>query len=278
MEIRDAVDSDLAGIARVRLAIDRDAHDDSGADPGYCRHLIDTGRLVVGVEAEHIVGFAGAIDVGGCRLLADLFIDPAVHGTGVGRALLTEVLAGVDDRFTFSSSDPRAMPIYARAGMLPHWPLLYMRGDRLALPMPRGTLVEPISVDDAAAFERAVLGVDRSAEYRYWATRAGSATLLVRRGADVVGVGAVMARGDMVRVEHLVALDAESGGGDLDVFTALARHHPTVDCVLAYVPGPRKLTRMLLDSGFHIVDADTYMATDLRIVPDQLMVVHPGLG
>ena len=139
MQIRDATDGDLAGIARMRSAIDRDAHDDSGADPGYCRHLIESGRLLVGVDGEDIVGFAGAIDIGDARLLADLFIDPVVQGTGVGRSLLTEVLAGADDRFTFSSSDPRAMPIYARAGMLPRWPLLYMRGDRRALPVPRGT-------------------------------------------------------------------------------------------------------------------------------------------
>ena len=274
MQIRDATDGDLAGIARVRSAIDRDAHDDSGADPGYCRHLIESGRLLVGVDGEVIVGFAGAIDIGDARLLADLFIDPVVQGTGVGRSLLTEVLAGADDRFTFSSSDPRAMPIYARAGMLPRWPLLYMCGDRLALPVPRGTTVESITTADAAEFERSLLGVDRSAEYRYWATRRGSVTVGVWRAAEMVGVGAVLAQGEMTRVEHLVVADVD----DLDVFTTLARHHPTGDRVLAYVPGPRRLTRLLLDSGFHIVDSDLYMASDQGIVSDQLMVVHPGLG
>jgi GNAT superfamily N-acetyltransferase len=274
LEIRDATNGDLAGIARVRLAIDRDAHDDSGADPGYCRHLIDNGRLLVGVEQGDVVGFAGAIDVGGCRLLADLFIDPAKQGTGLGRALLAEIFAGVDERFTFSSSDVRAMPIYARAGMLPHWPLLYMRGDRIALPMPPGASVESISADEAAAFEREVLGVDRSTEYRYWATRAGSVTLQARRGTEIIGVGAVLARRDMVRIEHMVAVDVD----DLNVFTAIAHYHSQVDRVLAYVPGPRKLTRLLLDCGFHIVDSDTYMATSQRIVPNRLMVVHPGLA
>lgn len=274
MEIRDATIADVGGIARVRLAIDREAHDDSGADAGYCRHLIDTGRLLVGVVQATVVGFAGAIDVGDRRLLADLFIDPAVQGSGVGRALLTEIFTGVDDRFTFSSSDPRALPIYARAGMLPHWPLLYMQGERLALPAPHGVEVGPISPDDAAAVERTLLGVDRSAEYLYWAARAGSTTVQVRRGTEVVGVAAVRTRGDIARVEHLVTAEAD----DLDVFAAIVRQSSSAERVLAYVPGPRRLTRLLLDSGFQVIDADTYMATEQRIVPDQLMVVHPGLG
>ncbi len=258
----------------MRLAIDRDAHDDSGADSGYCRHLIDHGRLIVGVDREQVVGFAGAIDVGTRRLLADLFIDPALQGTGVGRQLLAEVLAGAVERFTFSSSDARAMPIYARAGMLPQWPLLYLHGDRRALPRAPTASVEPISADEAASFELALLGVDRSAEYRYWATRAGSATMRVCRGTEVIGVGALLTRGDMVRIEHLVAVDVD----DLDVFTAIAGQRADVERVLAYVPGPRRLTQLLLDCGFRIADSDVYMATDRQIVPEQLMVIHPGLG
>ncbi len=274
MDIRPATEDDLAGIRAVRLAIDRDAHEDSGADPGYCRYLIEHGRLLVGVDHGRVTGFAGAVETGSSRLLADLFIDPDRQGSGVGRALLTEVLAGSSARYTFSSSDPRAMPIYTRAGMLPQWPLLYVHGPRGRIERPAGLVTEEIGVVEATAFELSVTGHDRSSQYRYWASRPGALTIGVRRGAELVAAGALVVRQRTVRIEHLACVDTD----DVEVFAALVHCEHGAERVIAYVPGPRRLTSVLLAAGFRIHDTDTYMASGPNLIDDRLMVVHPGLG
>lgn len=274
MEIRPAGDDDLAGIARVRLAIDRDAHDDSGADPGYCRHLIADGHLLVGVDHGRVRGFAGAIDIGDARLLADLFIEPDSQGSGLGRSLLTAVMDGSTERFTFSSSDPRAMPIYARARMLPRWPLLYVDGPPARLVKPADLVAETIAQPVAVDFEQRMVGPQRSAQYRYWAGRAGSTTIGVRRNGELVGVGVVLVRRPMMRIEHVAVADPH----DVGVFCALAHSGHGVERVVAYVPGPWALTSLLMDSGFRIADVDTYMSTSPSLVDERLMIVHPGLG
>lgn len=66
-------------------------------------------------------------------MLTDLFVDPVRHGTGIGRALLAALWPAEDRepaRFTFASHDPRAMPLYVRAGLIPYWPLLYLQARR----------------------------------------------------------------------------------------------------------------------------------------------------
>jgi len=146
VDVRPATDADGPGIAAVRDAIGGQ-HDDSGSDAAYRAHLMAHGRLFVAVRDGRVIGFAGARDVGGHRLLSDLFVDPQVHGGGVGRVLLATVLDGSEERYTFSSSDPRAMPIYARAGMRPRWPLLYLHG-----PAPE---ISTVAVAEAVAVERA---------------------------------------------------------------------------------------------------------------------------
>ena len=64
--------------------------------------------------------------------------------------LLATVLDGSEERYTFSSSDPRAMPIYARAGMRPRWPLLYLHGPapEIAAESLEALAVEPAEADD----------------------------------------------------------------------------------------------------------------------------------
>ena len=90
--------------------------------------------------------------------LAELFVRPDRLGRGIGGRLLTEVMAGNEERVTFASSDPRALPLYVRHGMRSVEPLLYLRGDRRVvglLPV-AGVSVEAADPDD-------VLGLDARA-------------------------------------------------------------------------------------------------------------------
>lgn len=288
MDVRPATEADLPAIAAVRLAIG-EAHDDSGADPAYCRYLIADGRLLVADAGGRILGFAGSIDVGRARLLADLFIGPASQGRGVGKALLDEILAGAAERFTFSSADPAALPIYARAGMLALWPLLYLRGPVGALTAPAepeaseasgsswapvaGLEIHEVAVADASAWEQARTGLDRAAEYRYWGSRTASVTVAAEREGRRRAVGAVRLADGHARIEHLCLDDPADS---LAVVAAIAAWVRRAE-VVAFVPGNSPLSIAMLRRGFAIEDLDTHMATPGTVLDARLAVVHPGL-
>ncbi|HEY5875669.1 MAG TPA: GNAT family N-acetyltransferase [Ilumatobacteraceae bacterium] len=275
MDVRPATDDDGAGIAEVRDAIGGQ-HDDSGSDATYRAHLMAHGRLFVAVRGGRVIGFAGARDVGGHRLLSDLFVDPHAHGGGVGRVLLATVLDGSEERYTFSSSDPRALPIYARAGMRPRWPLLYLRGPapEVATEALEAVAVEPAEADDVAAVERAVTGVDRAVEHRYWARRPGASAAIVRIDGAAVGAVSFVVRNGETRIEHLALAPATDAGLVVAAVGAVAGA-PTVR---AFVPGPQPLLEWLLHRRFVVDDIDTFMSSHADAVPSALAIVHPGLG
>jgi GNAT superfamily N-acetyltransferase len=272
VDVRPATEDDGAGIAAVRDAIGGQ-HDDSGSDSAYRDHLLTHGRLFVAVGDGRVVGFAGARDIGGHRLLSDLFVEPQLHGRGIGRALLAAVLDGSEDCYTFSSSDPRAMPIYGRVGMRPRWPLLYVHGPAPEF-APGPVAVECVAADDAAVVEQSVTGVDRAVEHRYWARRPGATAAVVRIDGAAVGAVSFVVRGDESRIEHFALESNIQAGPAVAAIAALAG----ASTVRAFVPGPQPLFEWLLQRRFVVDDIDTFMSSDPDAVPSTLAVVHPGLG
>ena len=93
------------------------------------------GGLWVALDDGAVAGFAGVVRHGATAHLADLFIDRDRRGGGIGRALLDAALPRAGTRIIFASDDPRALPLYARAGVRPLAPLLYLEG---MLPTPEG--------------------------------------------------------------------------------------------------------------------------------------------
>src|SRR5262245_31304720 len=119
MLVRPAEAGDDPGIAEVARATDQ-PDVQSGADRRYTAHLRERGTLLVAQSGDRVVGYGATIGIGAASLLADLFVDPAGHGAGVGGALLRELWpAGpsASTRFTFASHDPRALSLYLRAGL-----------------------------------------------------------------------------------------------------------------------------------------------------------------
>lgn len=270
MRIVRASEAHLAGIAAARLS-NGPAHDDSGADAGYCRHLLADGHLVVAVEDDRVLGFGGAIDVGEARLLSDLYVHADAHGRGIGTALLDAVLAGAHERFTFASDDPAALPIYARAGMRSWWPLLSMRGTVRSLPVD-GAVAYDLDIAHAAQFEQRLTGLDRSATFRYWAGRSASRTVGVDIGG-LVAVASVRMADRTARIEHLVADDRPAAAAVRAVAELVGR-----DDVHVYVPGSQQLSVALIRAGFVIDGMQVHMSTAAGVVPGALQVVHPGLA
>src|SRR5262249_48161225 len=99
-----------------------------GTNPAYVRHLMTVGRVVVAELAGSVVGFGAAEQIGvgpaAVTMLCDLFVDPVVHGRGVGRAMLADLWAQAGRRMTFSSLHARAIPLYTSFGLDAWWPLL----------------------------------------------------------------------------------------------------------------------------------------------------------
>jgi GNAT superfamily N-acetyltransferase len=261
---------DFAGIAEVAIATDQ-AGEGAAADPRYADHLLRRGRLVVAEGDDEVVGYAATIVVNHADVLADLFVTPGCHGGGVGKALLDAVWSGAPDRMTLSSSHPSALPLYIRHGLIPRWPVLYLRGAPDRLPPAQLTLRE-VDVQSAVQHEKVLTGVDRGQDYEYWASRPRAQLVVVRNGDEVVAVGAVGGEGLTYGLSHLVS--SHSSHAAESVVAVLG----SLDGEgLVAIPGPHPGVAPLVGSGWRIVDVDMFAATDDHLVDPQLVCPHSGL-
>ncbi|HSS35783.1 MAG TPA: GNAT family N-acetyltransferase [Patescibacteria group bacterium] len=269
MIVRPARPDDLPVIARISEANDEPVSDPDRPGSRYLEHLLRHGQLLVAERDGAVVGFSGTIDVPAGWFLTDLFVDPAAHGQGVGRALLAEAFPDGRPRLTFSSSDPRALPIYLRAGLAPWWPLLLLRAPApAATDEPGGATIERIEPAAAAALELELSGHDRTRDWNHWAATPGHVMFrIVDRGrAAAVGFRTPSRLGRLVL------------GPDADpiavVLAAVAPGPPGSASALA-IPGPHPAVGALLDRGWRVEGQDLYMASgpDLidptRLLPDE---------
>jgi ribosomal protein S18 acetylase RimI-like enzyme len=254
--IRRATPADIPAIRAVARASGFDGSD--GDDPAYLTHLLDVGTVALALAEPdgEPAGFAATVSVGGVTMLADLFVDPSRQSRGTGRALLDAVFEGTAARMTFSSHDPRAITLYARAGMTAHWPLLYLRGS-----LSRSGPVQTCSPEDAAAIEAAWTGIDRTAAYRLWS--GSGRAVRVAGGVGAIGEG---------RLHHA----ATEPGADPDqvVRTLLG----TIDGeVRLCIPGHHPAASRLLRDGFVVEDFDLFMTTEADIPGGSGGVFSSGL-
>jgi GNAT superfamily N-acetyltransferase len=243
----------------------------------YLSHLIARGRAHVAVIDGEIVGFAAAIDAGRAVHLADLFVHPERLGQGIGKALLGAALEGAIQRTTFASDDPRALPLYVRAGMQPLWAGLYVQGPSAALPSIAATLrTESAGWDRLAALELDWTGFDRTVDHRYWGAMADVDAFIVRDDDAVIAFGYARVR-QAVRIRILDRLvmhpDAEPVGTTLAALARTGRGGPVITCM----SGPHPALRSLLEAGFRVVDRDQFMASGPAIVDPIRLIAHSGM-
>lgn len=243
----------------------------------YLRHLIDHGRTLVSVARDEIVGFAATVDTGRGHHLADLFVRIDRLGQGIGRPLLDAVFEGATERSTFASDDPRALPLYVRAGMTPLWPSLYLEGIVANLGKPaRGMTTEPATAARIAATERAWTGQDRLADHGLWASQVDAEPFLVADAGEVVAAGHARARqASAVRVldRLVVHPDADPVAATFAAIHRAARGGPVFVCV----QGPSPVLRPLLEAGFRIADRDTYLASRPDLIDPARLIPDPGM-
>jgi GNAT superfamily N-acetyltransferase len=277
--VRAAVVGDLAQIAAVALATGQD-QEWGGAGAAYVTHLLAHGQVVVGVRDGVVVGFGATRPIGrgpgAVSMLSDLFVDPRLHGSGCGRAMLAQLWPGRGRRMTFSSLHGHALPLYTSFGLDAWWPLLYLRGRVDAVAAPDGWRAEPATPAEVAALELAWTGVDRSDDHRAWARRPGGVSLLARRGGQVMAGATTGGAAGEYGVTHLAS--APSADAADAVLAVLAGLRPQDGQAVVCLPGPHPAVRPLLAAGWRVAEFDLYMATEPSLLDPGRAVPSPALA
>jgi len=243
----------------------------------YLRHLIEHGHTLVAADDGELVGFAATVDTGRGRHLADLFVRTDRLGQGIGRPLLDAVFEGAADRSTFASDDPRALPLYVRAGMSPLWPSIYLEGTAANLgESASGPRTEAATAGRIAGIELDWSGEDRRVDHGFWASQIEADSFVVLDAGAVVAAGHARARqASAVRVldRLVVHPDAEPVGPTIAALRRAARDGPVFICV----QGPSPVLRALLEAGFRVADRDTYMASRPDLIDPARLIPNPGM-
>ncbi|MFL5643114.1 MAG: GNAT family N-acetyltransferase [Chloroflexota bacterium] len=243
----------------------------------YLAHLLARGRARVATAGESVVAFGAAVDAGRSVHLADVFVEAAHLGQGIGRPLLDAVLEGAEQRTTFASDDERAIPIYVRAGMQPLWASLYVQGGTAGLAARLGDLAtEAAASNELARLELEWTGHDRAIDHAYWGSMADVDAFVVREDDAVAAIGYARARqAATIRVldRLLIHADADPVACTLTALRRAARGGP----VLLAIPGPHPALRILLEAGMRIVDRDQFLASDPSLVDPVRLIPNPGL-
>lgn len=251
-QVRDAVADDFATIGAIAEA------GDSHADELYLSFVASTGSLRVAVGADgETLGFGGVIGIGNdTSMLTDLFVTPAARGHGVGGRLLGDLLDGRDRRMTFSSQHAAALPAYVRAGMLPTWRLLYLRGSS-------GTS----DVGDTSGI------TEESASVPAWrGRRPDLAAYFERRGGSVLDNAALIVDHDGTTA--IARLQDPRGAA---AFDALLASLPSDSSVTCCSPEHSPVAARALARGFEVFDHDVFCCSPGVVFADDLHCLDPGL-
>jgi GNAT superfamily N-acetyltransferase len=266
VEIRPATPADVDAIVTVLHA-----NDEKHLDHGYVEHLLATGRVVVALVDDRLIGIGATIERGGVTHIADLYVDPDRQGVGVGGRLLGALDPARTPCTTFSSSDPRALPLYVRAGLVPWWPLLYFEG-RPSRPLAAPFAVEPGSPDEVAAIDAMVFAGRGTHEHNYHGNRPGMLSFVVRGGSRAVAAG--YTKDGVLEMLSIVA-SADAVGAMTSVVSFIA--DIGTGPIITALPGPHPAVRVLLDAGLRINAHDLYCATARDLVDPVRRLPNPGL-
>jgi len=241
-----------------------------GDIPPYLSHVLQTGTLYVAEEDGKILAFAGAITRGNISFLTDLFVLPSSQSGKLGKTLLQTVLP--QDTLihcTLSSSDPRALALYIRAGMRPLWPHFALRLDK---PTHAWSLAPDMEIIEADSSDPELLrwdahacGRPRPEDLQFWVREEGSVPLWFRRQGQVVGYGYVRFGAEAHANSQSCKLGPIGADTPEDATACvLAAVHWAIQRAVEVhidVPGPHPCLVALLERGFHIISFDTFVSS-----------------
>ncbi|MDL2405003.1 GNAT family N-acetyltransferase [Rhizobium calliandrae] len=169
----------------------------------------DPDGLWIAEDDGDILGFAWSWVCGDIWFLAQLFVDPARQGQGIGNELLERAMeharkSGAAHRalitFTFNRV---SQGLYMRHGLFPKTPIYLFSATRervlQELPAPR---LQTIAIDDSAAttqelveIDSQAIGASRKKHHRYLLEDQATTAVLLCAGSDCVGYGYVSSSG-----------------------------------------------------------------------------------
>ena len=278
VEIRAATLDDVPAIRRLLAA-----HGDDGPATTvdivgpYLGHLIEHATALVSERAGEILAFGAGADTGVSRHLADLFVRPELLGQGVGQPLLAAVFGDTWPRTTFASADPRAVPLYVRAGMTPLWPCLYLEGSPEGLPAPDPAItITAAASERLAELERAWTGAHRPIDHAFWASQADAEPFAVFQGGQPVALGYARARqASPARVIDRMVV--RPGSDPIAPVLAAIRLGARGSAIVVCLLGPNPVLPILLQARFRIIDRDQFMASDPTLVDPIRLLPNPGM-
>ncbi len=241
-----------------------------GDIPPYLSHVLQTGMLYVAEEDGRILAFAGAITRGNISFLTDLFVLPYSQSGKLGKTLLQTVLP--QDNLihcTMSSSDPRALALYIRAGMRPQWPHFALRLEKPTHEWPLAPDMEIIKADSSAhellRWDERVCGRPRPEDLQFWVREERAVPLWFRRQGQTVGYGYVRFGAGTLNDPQACTLGPIGTSTPEDATTCIlaAVNFALQQAEVLHidVPGPHPCLATLLESGFRITYADTFVST-----------------
>jgi GNAT superfamily N-acetyltransferase len=278
--IRAATQHDIAAIRAILAAHDNDGPvGEDGVDivGPYLLHLLRRHRALVTERAGEVVAFGAVVDTGAAAMLSDLFVRPDLLGQGLGRPLLAALFEGSVARATFASRDPRAIPLYVRAGMTPLWTCFYVEGTAGPLPpIDPGLTTWDATPEELALLEEAWTGAARPSDHDYFARQSAADAFLIEDEEGPVAFGYARAKQSSA-TRQLDRLLVRPGADPTAPIVAGLARAARKGSVRACVPGPNPILPVLLEHGFKIVDSDQFLASTADLVDAARMLPNPGL-
>jgi GNAT superfamily N-acetyltransferase len=276
--IRPATPADIPAIRAILAAHDHDGPVIEGGTDiigGYLAYLVASQTVLAAEDDRRLVGFGAVVDAGIAVQLADLFVHPDRIGAGIGKRLLAALFGDAVNRTTFASADPRALPLYVRAGMTPLWVSLYLEGDPKRLPDDPTLTTWDGTPEELAEIELAWSGVDRRRDHAYWASQPAADPFLVEdaEGPVAIGYGRAKQASTARALTRLLVRPGADPGAALAGLVRAGRGGRVQACVL----GPNPVLPVLLEHGFHVVDSDQFLASAADLVDPARLLPDSGM-
>lgn len=250
----------------------------SASPPGFQLFSLqdDPGGLWIAEDGGSIHGFAWSWVCGEVWFLAQLFVDPARQGEGIGNALMLRTLeharqSGATHKalitFTFNRV---SQSLYMRHGLFPKMPIYFFNAarERVAQALPRSPL-RTVAIDGSAATMATLAGIDvramgvsREKHHRYLFGDPATQGVLLCAGSDCVGYCYIGAKG------HIGPLAVTQPALLHDAFAAALQlaADGTADKVSAFLPGTcHEALSLALRQG-------------MQITFPMLLMASPGYG
>lgn len=236
----------------------------------------DPDGLWVAEDGGDILGFAWSWVCGDVWFLAQLFVDPAQQGQGIGNKLLERTMeharkSGAAHKalitFTFNRV---SQGLYMRHGLFPKTPIYYFSAarERVMQGLPKPPL-RAITIDNSSAMmeklveiDARAIGTSREKHHRYLLNDPATTGFLLYAGSTCVGYSYISAGG------HIGPLAVMQPDVLRDAFTTALRlaADSSAESISAFLPGT-------CDSAL-----DLAVKQGMRITFPMLLMASPGYG